>query len=513
MTETEQLSVSAAQMEAGSETARRTATRTSRRVPLPLTLLLLVVALFGTAWSLLTPAWQVPDEIAHFAYVQTIAENGRLPGKQGGSYSTELSQAVSVTNSQPTIFSRAAHPEWAPVVERAFDQQDGQLNRADGGGGMPAAGYPPLYYAFEALAYRIAYDGNIWTRLGVTRLASMLWLLVTTTAVWLLAGELFGRRRLPQLLAAATAGLWPMVVHVSAGVNPDSMLYALFTLALWQGVVLLKRGLTTRNAVSFGFLIGAATITKLSALALVPPAVVLLAWLAFTTRSRPGLLAAGLGVVALALPTAAWTGYARIDSRSAYAQVSDVANSVPGTARPQLREFVSYLWQFYLPKLGFMTDVRHHVPVISDLPVYNTWLGMSWGAFGWVTNWYPAWAYRLFAAVTALIALLAIFGALRRRNWVRDPRQLGPILFLAGVAITTVGALHWTDYQFYVSGRGLFAQGRYLFPLVGVAASVVAFGLCALPGRARSVAAAVWLAGLILLELSAFGLLQASWYA
>jgi 4-amino-4-deoxy-L-arabinose transferase-like glycosyltransferase len=512
MTETEELSVDAAQSERRSQRALQTAEPVSRRVPLPLALLLVVVAFFGTAWSLLTPAWQVPDEIAHFAYVQTIAENGRLPGSSGAPYSSELGDAVSVTNSQPTIFFRIAHPEWSTTVERTWDRQESGFNRADGGGQMPASSYPPLYYAYETLPYLIAYNGDIFTRLGAMRIASMLWLLVTTVAVWLLAGELFGRRRLPQLLAAATAGLWPMVLHVNAGVNPDSMLYALWTLALWQGVVMIRRGLTTRRAVVFGLLIGAATLTKVSALALLPPGLVLLAWLAWRARGRSALLAAGLGAAALALPVIVWSGYTRTADRPAYAQAAEVANAGPGS-HPQVREFVSYLWQFYLPRLGFMTNINHHVPVISDLPVYNTWMGMSWGAFGWVTNWYPAWAYRIFGSVTALLALLAIAGAVRRRWWLRDPRQRASVLFLAGVAVVTVGGVHWTDYQFYASGKGLFAQGRYLFPLIGIGATVVAFALCSLPRRAQWVAAGIWLGGLLVYELSAFGLLEAAWYA
>ena len=35
-----------------------------------------------------------------------------------------------------------------------------------------------------------------------------------------------------------------MMTFVSASVSPDSMLYALWTLALWLGVRILRRGLT-----------------------------------------------------------------------------------------------------------------------------------------------------------------------------------------------------------------------------------------------------------------------------
>src|SRR5262245_10101841 len=101
----------------------RTSTGESRRrPPLPLALLLLVVAVFGIAWSLMTPAWEAPDEIAHFAYAQTIVENGRLPGGDGLPYSTELQEATAIGNSQPVIYhSLTARPEWSSARERRWD--------------------------------------------------------------------------------------------------------------------------------------------------------------------------------------------------------------------------------------------------------------------------------------------------------------------------------------------------------------------------------------------------------
>ena len=53
------------------------------RVPAPLAWLLGAVALAGVAWAFAVPPWQVPDEDAHFAYVQSIAELGQRPSDDG----------------------------------------------------------------------------------------------------------------------------------------------------------------------------------------------------------------------------------------------------------------------------------------------------------------------------------------------------------------------------------------------------------------------------------------------
>jgi hypothetical protein len=52
------------------------------RMPAPLKWLLGAVALAGIAWVFAVPPWQVPDEDAHFAYVQTLAELGRRPSQK-----------------------------------------------------------------------------------------------------------------------------------------------------------------------------------------------------------------------------------------------------------------------------------------------------------------------------------------------------------------------------------------------------------------------------------------------
>src|SRR5438477_950662 len=42
--------------------------------------------LFAALYATRTPAWQVPDEPAHFNYVRTLADTGALPVLQPGDY-------------------------------------------------------------------------------------------------------------------------------------------------------------------------------------------------------------------------------------------------------------------------------------------------------------------------------------------------------------------------------------------------------------------------------------------
>lgn len=480
-----------------------------RRVPRPLALLLAVVTVFMVAWALLNPVWQAPDEISHFTYIQTVAEQGKLPGQDDRApHSSELEQSALRTNVQPTIFFINARPEVSLPRERDWERVDAP--RDDGGGSSPASGYPPLYYGYGTLAYEAASGADIITRLGVMRLASGLWLLVTVIAAWLLAAELF-LRVTPRLITAATVGLWPMIGFVSTSINPDGMLFAWWTLALWMGVRILRRGLTLRRAVALGAVVGAAVITKSATIALLPPVAVLLAWMLLRERSVRALGAVAVAALLMAAPSLLWSALSGSGERAGFAPVGELGTT--GSDGLNVRELISYVWQFYLPRLPFMTEIDHHVVVVSELPLLNTWIGTGWATFGWVNVWFPDWVYLVFAAVTALVAALAVAAAVR---FVRVPgwfQRLEAPAFLALVVGVTLAALHWTDYRFYDNQQGLFMQGRYLLPVAAVFGLLAAWAFDSLPTRWRGVAAGAWLGGLVVLQLACLGLIVTRFYA
>ena len=53
-------------------------------VPRAAWLCALVATLGAMAWSLILPPFQVPDEIAHYAYVEYVVQAGRLPPRAAG---------------------------------------------------------------------------------------------------------------------------------------------------------------------------------------------------------------------------------------------------------------------------------------------------------------------------------------------------------------------------------------------------------------------------------------------
>jgi 4-amino-4-deoxy-L-arabinose transferase-like glycosyltransferase len=490
-----------------------------------------VVALFGLMWVFLVPAWGAPDEDAHFAYTASLADLGRLPGDEGNKVSREQRQSMDYTNTDAVTFWTFAKPEWSPLAEREWRARTKVADRHDGGGNNAASGYPPAYYLYTALGYKAASKGDVLTRLYVMRLFSVVWLLVATTAAWLLAGEVFGRRRPLQLVTAATVGLWPMLTFISSAVNPDGMLVALWALSAWLGASLVLRGFSAPRAIALALCVGLAMVTKATSLALIPAALVALGLSIRPLRRRITLqraLAVGAVALAFLLPVGGWYLAADASGRPAYGQTDLVSGESTSTTAENgqhrldssPRFFVSYLWQYYLPKLPFMDDVKNVIPTISHYPAFEVWLASGWASFGWVNVWFPPWVYYVFLAV--FVAILAgvvatvvqrrRHGAGRARLSLRRPGVRLAIFFAALAAVLWAG-LQWTDYRLFIDRASPFLQGRYLLPLAPLLALLVAQATRALPARFRGAGQGAVLAGLIVFQLACLGLVAARYYA
>ncbi len=165
-------------------------------------------------------------------------------------------------------------------------------------------------------------------------------LLGTVVFAWLIAGEVFGRRRWLQTLSAGVVALNPQLVHLSSVVNPDAMLALFGSAVLYLSVVLVRRGLTRAR-------VGAM--------------VALAAGCALTHPRGPLDLRRRHRRVAIA----AWRQRGPHDARATCARRSRAAR-LPSSARSCWRSTPpaarrrptcassALLWQFYLPRLSFM---------------------------------------------------------------------------------------------------------------------------------------------------------------
>jgi hypothetical protein len=251
--------------------------------------------------------------------------------------------------------------------------------------------------------------------------------------------------------------------------------------------------------------VGLAIVVKATSYALLPGALLVLVVGLLRRQPLPRLHALRLGAASAAgllLTAGAWFVLARLLDRAAAAQVT----SATSTARFNLREFLSYVWQFYLPRLPFQTD---YPSVAHTIPVYDIWLKGTWAAFGWTEVVFRNRVYLVLAALTVIVVVAAGVELWRSRR--SADLMIGA--FLLVVAVSLISGLHWSEYSQLESGASNFNQGRYLLPLVGVAGLVLAQALRLLAPARRVLGVAAVLGGLLVLQAFSLGLVLERFYA
>ena len=104
------------------------------------------------------------------------------------------------------------------VDERIWDEREAGFDRAQraDGGFTSALRNPPAYYLYASLPYLATSSLGIFDQVFFMRLANIPLLLATVLFAWLIAGELFGRRRWLQTLATGAVALQPLLIHLAA---------------------------------------------------------------------------------------------------------------------------------------------------------------------------------------------------------------------------------------------------------------------------------------------------------
>ena len=472
------------------------------RIPAPLVALLAVAAVSGVAWALLLPPLQGPDESGHVAYVQKLVEARELPwhstpppaAAHRPSVSTEADTALGWGEIEAMRGNLTGRAPASEVEVRRWQQHASGLthhDRADGGYASVFA-YPPLYYVYAAVPYAVTYPTSFFDRELAMRLANVPLLLMVVVLTWLLAGELFERRRWLQAMAAGAVALNPQAVHLSAVVDPDPLLALQWSGFLYLAVLMLKRGPTTRRVAGIAALTLASCLTHPRGLALLPVAAIAVLLAVVRHRGVPRRLRAPLvGAIAAV---------------GALAVVAAADYGARGLQPSHLRGLVSYVWQFYLPRLPFMTP-----SVRSDWTVRDAFVDRFW-TFAQFDVSFSRGVLDALAVLMAAMLVSAIVALVLRRSAIRSAPDV-LVLFVVTVVVYLVSA-HLAAYRGLVRDpTDPVITGRYLVPLIAVFGVTVALSLSWLPRRLAGPACGIVLGGMALLQVGALGSVVERFYA
>jgi Predicted membrane protein (DUF2142) len=492
-------------------TARRSLSRV-RRIPRPLAALILVGAIHVGAWMAVTPSFQGPDEPAHFAYAQHLAETGSPPQKLGGNgrhRSTEHTLAMDWGGLHSLIGVLGARPAWSDAEERRWEEVEAALPSeasADGSGPNAIAGNPPLYYAYEAIPYHAAPGGSLFARVYAMRIASALLYLAMIPLAWLIAAELF-TPLWTRALAAAIVALQPKLASLSASLNPDVLLAAVWTAFIYVGVQTLRREPTRGRLAAAGLLAAASVLTHGRGLAIVGPLLALL--LLSALRHRPPLRRAAIAAaIPLGIVAAGAVGLLVFNALAGEEGAYSGEITGFGEQHFNARQFLSYVWQFYLPKLQFM------LPTIGlqDYGFREVFVGGFFGDYAHLEITLPPTVVDVLEVGMVLLFVALYTLAVARWRTVREWWHTPALLVSAGLSMILL--IHLTSYRnmLITPGDPLFA-GRYLLPLVSIFAVAVIAVVAALPRRLAATAAGLIVGAEISMALSGLGMSLVRFYA
>jgi hypothetical protein len=397
-------------------------------LPAPRLLLAAAFVLFAT-WSLVVPINEAPDEPAHWQYARYLHDHWGLPR-----YAPGFEEA----NSPPlayALFAPFATEVGSPDIVVSWRPNGDTVSLAE-----------PRVFLNTGEAYR-----RFWPQ----RLARLLAAAISVGTVFFVwrAGLAAGGRE-TAWLAALLVTLLPMFAFRAGHVSNDALMACFAAAATWGMVRLLREPFSWRVAWWTSAAVGLAYMSKISAIALVPP--LALALLAAEPAATWRVRAGRLGALALAgAIVAPWS-------------IRNVVLYGDPFASEAMRQAVAHL----------ITDRSLFSPYfLGDFPRALTKSFI--GVFGWANVLMPKIVYGPYIVFFALAFGGAALGLWQRRL---DKR-------LAGVlAVAVLGAL---AVVVRINLQFTQPQGRYLLPGLPAFAVLIALGLRSLPPAVARVASPV----------------------
>jgi hypothetical protein len=435
---------------------------------------LVVAALF----AVYTPAWQAPDEPAHYNYVVQVAENGCCPVIEMGDWNLPY---------QSELTGRRFAPELLGELD-TLQYEDHQ---------------PPLYYLLASVVFKLA--GGSLTGL---RLFSALIGLGVVLCAYGIGKAMYPERPWIALGAAAFVAFLPQHVAIMAAVNNDGLAEVVIGVTLLAAIRYLKASEDTAT----GSLAGERTEPSSGGFPqrtgqMLPASGVV--W----TKNRDYPSARSHGFSPLLLGVLVGVGFLTKASTYFLVVVAPLAVMLKWRmeyndgAKRALPTVLARLALFFMPALllgaiwwarnlgvygwpDFLGLGRHDVVVADQLrtadyiadngwPAYLNrafWetFNSFWGQFGWMAAPMPAWVYRIIQILLLVIVSgWALEWMTRRRN--PSHSELGE-----GATLGAASSQRWRRWSAWVLlgvtlllALAAFAyyntefvqhQGRYLFP-------------------------------------------------
>ncbi len=382
--------------------------------------------------------------------------------------STELVQALGASRFSLVIGNPAGHPPWPGASEQALRAAlDAELPADDGGGPSNTSTQPPAYYLLAVVPYKLAAwaGSDVLERLQAVRLLSALLCGLTVLFVFSFVRDLLPGTRLAAPAGALAVAFQPMFGFVGSGVTADALLFTASAALFAMLARSFRFGPTPRRLAALGGLLALGALTKLTFAGIVPGALIGVAVL--LARMPRGELRRSLGAAAaaFAVPLVTYFAVSRFAwDRALFAPAG--TNSINTGREPTRTGTVSYLLQFYFPRLPFLQDL-----IPGKFPVFSIWFRQFVGRFGWLDYSFAGavtWvALGVWGVLLAFAARALVVG--RRALRSRRAELVTYVAMLIGLLVV-IGV---PAYDYVLATTYTFEQIRYLFPLLALYGALV----------------------------------------
>lgn len=461
-------------------------------------LLLLATFFKGLLWSGLIPIWHAPDEQAHFAQVQYYAElrRGITSGNDLSEEVFESERVLGTLRDERGINRFTYHPEYnIPYT----DSLVGIHEEAIAGLGretrtnfvkQEAARYPPLYYILASLGYLAGYHGDLFVRVFITRLISVL---LAVASVWMsfrLARSIFPRQPWLSVSSAVLVAFHPMYTFVSSGVNNDVLVNLLSLVLLWIMVDAVRNGIKRPHILGMGATLGLGILTKQLIYPFLPLPLLVIGYWAVKRKSFIYFLRKSLPLIMVAL---------------LFGGIVFLRQMLVSQTLPYWPQVSGESPRYSLTVLEYLTE---------KLPqLYRETLPWYWGVFKWLGVVLPINVLRTIKVVLALAGLGLVQYAARRIRSRTMATHDWQLLLLVFVSIWYAFWLLAWDYMLIRSiGFSHGIQGRNFFPTIAAHLTLMMFGLSRLSKRHRRTIIKLAVLGMIILNFIALRTMLSSYY-
>ena len=416
----------------------------AERIVFALVLLGYVVA--GALYAINTPAWQAPDEPAHYNAIRQVAESGCCPLIEAGDWQGDYLAQLTSAKFAPELLDRL-----------------GELQYEDH--------HPPLYYLLASLVYKLSAGDLIALRLLSVALGA-----APVGLSYFVARPLAPRQPQVALATMALVAFIPQHLHMLASVNNDALAEALVALALlvivryWRattdpgpGPLRDASGSSSAGigyAFGLGLIVGGAFMTKLT-IYFLAPLCALSIWLRWRGRGNQRELARQMLVFALVAGAIGGVWWLRNIAVYGFPDFLGLG-AHDAVVQDQLRT------ADYVAQHGFATTLTNALSTLFKSFV---------GQFGWMAlpldEVLGGWIYRgfgLFALIGLAGTLLSVrdIRAKPAPSGVREGRRAqATLIMLVSVLLVSLQVAYY-NLEF------VQWQGRYLYPaLIPIAVALV----------------------------------------